>query len=797
MTWISPRSTAVALIAVILLLLPGYAQSGTTPNPVPVLYPLNPSSALPASPSFTLTVTGDGFVAGSTVYWNGTSLSTTFVSSSKLTATVPAANIATPSTATITVISPAPGGGTSNFQYFLVQDPVAQNYFSSRSITGQVPILSSNVAGGDFNNDGIPDFVVTAGSTVYVLAGNGDGTYQPAYGSAGPANSVINRINVADFNNDGNLDLIINGKIGTTGFVATMLGNGNKSFQAPVVTNYSGPASAYTVVGDFNRDGVLDVALIWAGGIKTMLGNSNGTFQSPINSYFSTYVGENGIAIADFNGDGIPDLVITANDPSSTNGFAFVGVCLGNGDGTFQDIVQVAGSGANYVGAITAAIADFNGDGKLDIATAIQTAGPVIEGLINISLGNGDGTFDAGVSVPNVPLVTTPLLVGDFNADGNLDLATGGYFYYGQGNGTFPTSNGSANAPTFVLAEDANNDGLLDVIDESIIVSASTAALGIELQVPPLPDFKGMVGPLNTVLVPGSSTSFTVTLEPLYGWTGDVTLGASDLPNGITPSYNPVTVRGGNGTSTVTLTAAAGVPLGNYTFNLSGNSGSLTHTTTLPITVNNSIGNFYGTLPSVIQNITQAASATYSITIVPTGGFTGGVVLGVSGLPAGATATFSQNPILGGSGSTVLEISTTNSTPSPSVSVLTLTAVSGTLAYSQTLYLGVAPKAEAISGTITPSASVSSSAGGTANYSLNLSTSNNAASADMALAVSGVPAGATAAFVPATINTGTGTSTLQVTVPPGVVPQGSYNLLITMTEDGSVAQSTVVLTVTP
>jgi hypothetical protein len=207
-----------------------------------------------------------------------------------------------------------------------------------------------------------------------------------------------------------------------------------------------------------------------------------------------------------------------------------------------------------------------------------------------------------------------------------------------------------------VLAEDANNDGLLDVIDESIIVSASTAALGIELQVPPLPDFKGMVGPLNTVLVPGSSTSFTVTLEPLYGWTGDVTLGASDLPNGITPSYNPVTVRGGNGTSTVTLTAAAGVPLGNYTFNLSGNSGSLTHTTTLPITVNNSIGNFYGTLPSVIQNITQAASATYSITIVPTGGFTGGVVLGVSGLPAGATATFSQNPILGGSGSTVLRM---------------------------------------------------------------------------------------------------------------------------------------------
>jgi FG-GAP-like repeat len=793
----SSRLLGAVAASILLLLLPGIAKSGTGPNPVPILYPIIPAAVSPGSSNYTLTLAGADFVAGSTVYWNGTALSTTFVSTSQLTATVPSSSLASPGTATITVISPAPGGGTSNFQYFVVQDSVTENYWSSRGITNQVPILNANVAAGDFNNDGKADFIVASGSNVYVLAGNGDGTYQPAYGSAGPANSVIDGIHVADINNDGNLDLIINGKVGTTGFVATMLGNGNLSFQAPVVTNYSGPASAYTVVGDFNGDGIWDVALIWAGGIKTLLGNSNGTFQPAVDTYFSTYVGENGIAVADFNGDGIPDLLLTANDPSSTNGFAFVGVCLGNGDGTFQDISQVAGSGANYVGSITAAIGDFNGDGKLDIATAIQTAGPVIEGIINISLGSGNGTFTSAGSVPNVPLVTTPLLVGDFNADGNLDLATGGYFYYGEGNGSFPTSEGSANAPTFVLAEDANNDGLMDVIDENVIVSASTAALGIELQVPPLPDFKGIVGPLNTVLVPGSSASFTVTLEPLYGWTGDVTLGATDLPNGITPSYNPVTVKGGNGTSTITLTAAASVPLGNYTFNLSGNSGGLTHTTTLPITVNDSIGNFYGTLPSVIQNINQSASATYTINIVPEGGFTGPVVLSVTGLPAGASASFSQNPVTGGSGSSVLEITTNSSTPSPSVSILTLTAVSGTLSYNQTLYLGVAPNAESISGTITPSASVSSSAGGTASYSLNLATANNAAQADMSLAVSGVPAGASAAFTPSTINTGTGTSTLQVTVPAGVVPQGTYYLTITMTEDGSVAQQTVTLTVTP
>lgn len=803
MTSTSPRGTVVALIALLLLLVPASSQSGTPPNPVPVLYPLSPSATVPGSSPYTLTVTGEGFVSGSTVYWNGAALATTVVTSSKLTATVPAASLSAPNTATITVISPAPGGGTSNFQYFVVEDPVVQNYFSSRSITGSVN-LTSPITGGDFNNDGKLDLIVASGPNVYVLAGNGDGTFAPAYGSAGPANSVITGIHVADINGDGKQDIVINGKRGTTGLVATMLGNGDRSFQAPVETDFTGAASASVVVGDFNHDGVLDVALITANSVQVMLGNSNGTFGTPIASPFSTYAGRDGIAAADFNGDGILDIVITAYDPFSSSGFNFVGVLLGKGDGTFQDISQVAGSSANFVGSITAAIGDFNGDGKLDIATAIQTAGSTIQGLLYLSIGNGDGTFTVGTSVPNVASVTTPLLVGDFNADGTLDLATGGYFYFGRGDGTFPTSNGSANAPTFVYAGDANNDGLLDVVDETVTTtqsrsgSTTTEAAGIELQVPPLPDFKGVVGPLNTALVPGQSESFTVTLAPLYGWTGDVTLGATNLPNGITPSYNPVTVKGGNGTSTITLTAAASVPLGNYTFNLSGNSGGLTQTTTLPITVNNSVGDFGGSITPTIQNIAQGGVATYTVNISPTGGFNGGVTLSVSGLPAGTNANFSQNPILGGSGSSVLTIDTSGSTPSPSVTTATITAVSGTITHSHTIYLGVAPKAEAISGTITPSTnSISAAPGGTANYALNLATANNAGMADMTLAVDGIPAGATATFVPATINGGTGTSTLQVTAPAGILTPGSYSLTITMTEDGSVAQETVVLNVTP
>ena len=775
-------------------------QANTPPNPVPFLNPLVPSATSPGGPALAIVVTGTGFVSGSAVEWNGGPLTTTFVSSSQLTATVPAANLAAPTTATITVVSPGPGGGASNSQYFTVENAVSQNYFSSRSITGNCN-LTSPVAEGDFNNDGKLDIIVASGPNVYTLKGYGDGTFAQAQGSAGPANSVITGIHVFDVNGDGKLDLIVNGKRGTTGFVATMLGNGDGTFQAPVETDYSGAASSSVVVADFNGDGILDVALVSAGAVDVLLGNGDGTFRTGPTTALS-YAGRDGIAAGDFNGDGKLDLVITAYDPYS-QGYNFVGVLLGNGDGSFGPLQQVAGSGTSFVGSITAAVADFNGDGKLDIATAIQTAGPVNQGFIFVSLGNGDGTFQVGPSVPNVASVTTPLLVGDFNADGNLDLATGGFFYYGQGDGTFPNSNGSSGAPTFVLAGDANGDGLMDVFDEAITIQVSAggvttlSAIGLELQVPPLPDFKGVVAPLNTALVPGGSVSFTVTLTPLYGWTGDVTLGATNLPNGITPGYSPVTVKGGNGVSTITLNAANNLPLGEYTFTLSGNSGALTHSTTITVTVNSSIGDFGGIVSPDIQNTAQGGTASYPITLVSFGGFTGSVTFSVSNLPAGTTASFSQNPVSGGSGSTVLMITTSGATPDPQVYTPTITGVSGILSHSRNVYLGVAPVAEAISGSITPSQSVSASAGGTASYAINLSAQNNSSNADISLAVSGVSAGATATFSPPAISGGTGNSTLNVTVPAGVVTPGTYNLLITMQLDGAAAEDTVTLTVGP
>src|SRR5271166_4755406 len=95
-------------------------------NPVPfVNQPLVPDATSPGGPNFVLTVNGAGFVSGATVNWNGAALATTFVGQSQLTATVPASDIATASTASVTVVNPAPGGGTSVTQFFSVTNPAA------------------------------------------------------------------------------------------------------------------------------------------------------------------------------------------------------------------------------------------------------------------------------------------------------------------------------------------------------------------------------------------------------------------------------------------------------------------------------------------------------------------------------------------------------------------------------------------------------------------------------------------------------------------------------------------------
>jgi len=786
------RLLPMFLMGVFLAVAPNFA---TAANQVPYLNPLQPDAVPPGGAAFTLTVTGTGFVSGSVVSWNGSARPTTFVNSAKLTAAITAADIATPTTATITVVSPIPGGAMSNSQYFQVAYSLSQLSWTSFTLTGINP-TTSRVVGGDFNRDGKADWAVAIGPRVFVIPGNGDGTFGTAIPSFGPAGTITG-IYAADVNGDGKLDLVVTGAVSTTeSFIATLIGNGDGTFQAPLTTNFSGAIPSTGLLADFNNDGVLDFVYASALSVQTLLGNGDGTFHTGPSSPLS-FIGLGAVATGDFNGDGILDVVVTVYDPFTT-GLDFAGVMKGNGDGSFAPLVAVNSSGASYVGAITAVVGDFNHDGKLDIATAMQTVGATLQGIIQISDGLGDGTFTAPYTVPNVPDVTTPLLLADFNADGNLDLSTGGFIYYGQGDGTFPTSSGRTGLPTFILAIDAKGDGQEDILDDTISFNGSTVyhQYGIEMQIPPTPDFKGIVAPMTSTLVPGGSISFDVTAQSLYGFTGDIVVGVTDVPNGITPSYNPVVIKGGSGTSTITLTAANSMPLGQYTATLTGSSGSLYHSTTVPFTVNDSVGDWTGYVAQQSQDIAPGGTAYYSIVAQPLQGFNGNITMNVSGLPPGATATFTPPSISGGSGSTSLKVVTSNTTPQPQIYNLTVTGTNGILVHSTTVYLGVSSSGGNFTGSVSPAqGSVSASAAGSAAFTVS-ATPISGGAGDLSLSASGMPAGVTASFSSTTIPGSSGSSTLTLTASSGTTP-GTYQIFITASGSGAIHQSSVNLVVNP
>jgi hypothetical protein len=251
---------------------------------------------------------------------------------------------------------------------------------------------------------------------------------------------------------------------------------------------------------------------------------------------------------------------------------------------------------------------------------------------------------------------------------------------------------------------------------------------------------------------------------------------------------------GGSGSSTITLTANSGVALGNYSFTLSGNSGSISHSTIVPVEINDSVGDWTGYVTQSTQNVQPGGTATYTIVAQPVGGFTGNISYSVSGLPAGATANFVPPVISGGSGSTTLSIVTSGVTPQPSTSTITVTGINGVLTHSIPVYLGVSASTGDFAGSIAIVSGSVPSSGGSGSYTVTLSPVNGGAG-DVALSVSGLPPGATASFTLGTISASSGTSTLNINVPSGT-PSGTYAIFVTSTAAGVIHQGGTTLTVT-
>ena len=241
---------------------------------------------------------------------------------------------------------------------------------------------------------------------------------------------------------------------GTADQVTIYLGNGDGSFRQGA--NYpAGPTANWMLAGDLNNDGKLDLVVTnigtvnsgtgmqtQIGNVATFLGNGDGTFsigtRMPISVWNSEgYPGS--MALADFNQDGKLDLALTIGANSVLGGFA---VLRGNGDGTFRTPV-VTSLPTNYLAA-----ADVNGDGILDMVTISQVNNVIPQGLYYL-IGNGDGSFQPQISL-NIPTYQS-LIVADFNRDGRPDVASASLFP-----GFFSVLNLTSSPPTFKIVSSAS-----------------------------------------------------------------------------------------------------------------------------------------------------------------------------------------------------------------------------------------------------------------------------------------------------------------------------------------------------
>jgi len=283
---------------------------------------------------------------------------------------------------------------------------------------GVVGECAACAAVADFNGDGKPDLaynILTPLPQGGVLLGNGDGTFRSALPLPLPFPQPT-PILTGDFNGDGKPDLLFGGSS-----VLIYFGKGDGTFLSPVPAS---GCSAFVAIGDFNRDGKTDMLC----GNSLLLSEGNGAFTrgATIGSEFQ------GVKlVADFNGDGTPDILLTTLFGES--GPTLFAVLLGRGDGTFGTQINLNYNWAAHGGSGFLA-GDFNGDGKVDLI-GFSSRGIFVDFLP----GNGDGTFgtliQTDVSAGGVPEPMTA--VGDFNSDGKLDFIAGDAVFAGNGDGTF------------------------------------------------------------------------------------------------------------------------------------------------------------------------------------------------------------------------------------------------------------------------------------------------------------------------------------------------------------------------
>jgi hypothetical protein len=330
------------------------------------------------------------------------------------------------------------------------------------------------IAIGDFTGTGIPDIVVTnegffvhdqfqPGTTVNVLLGNGDGTFRPT--RAFSTGVTPEAVAVGDFSGNGRLSIVTadQGFGSIPGDVGFLVGNGDGTFRPPILLGLSlnGGAARSVAVGDLTGTGKLDIVAAVEGGtngVGVLLGNGNGSFQDPV--IYPASPGTDSlpihVALGDFNGDSKPDIAVQSFLGSGPG----LDVLVNNGDGTFRAPTEVtSGFGIGVM-----AVGDFTGDNSADLAVATSD-------VLSIYLRQPGGLFKTPTILATGP-GTSFLQTADLRQDGTADLIIANAqnntvgVMLGNGDGTFqaPVTYGVGHNPQEVIVVDLLNDGVLDLV---------------------------------------------------------------------------------------------------------------------------------------------------------------------------------------------------------------------------------------------------------------------------------------------------------------------------------------------
>jgi FG-GAP-like repeat len=434
---------------------------------------LAPSSTMVGIPIVEVSIYGQGFTSSTQVVINGQAGAAFFISSSELQFEIP---VSLDDTADTTQISVEDGSRTSNSLPYTVYAP-QQGTFEMRAVPGFLVWEGESnapfIIAADVNGDGLADVImpgnsVSTGEGITVLSGQTNGTLSAPQAISMPTTPYALAVGDVDGNSTPDLVPVTSDNSSST-TVSIMLGEGGGTFQQPTTQQtfagiYPGPAYLSDVTGDGNLDLVLAVqqptgtssSLLW-------LKNTGGAFATPVTL---ATMANNNFSIADFNGDGKPDILYKTTSQS-------LHILMNQGNGSFND--QAAGGLNGIVGLATAV--DFNLDGIADLIIQVQQG----EGGILYSfegIGNGSFTQVTSMSTPGpINLVT-----GDFDHDGFPDLAGPSgtepseiLYFFGNGRGNFVMQPVVGPEGQFVAAGDFNGDGIPDVVvpDQFVFVSLS------------------------------------------------------------------------------------------------------------------------------------------------------------------------------------------------------------------------------------------------------------------------------------------------------------------------------------